>query len=503
MNPSLASLICSCGIAGLFYLDRDKAIRTSKALWLPTIYLWIIGSRPVSVWLGIYEPGSGKTELDGSPTDAAIYGLLLVAAIVVLVLRSRQTQRFLAANWLILIYSFYCLISVAWSFHPDVAFKRWIKAFDDPAMCLVIITEPQPIEALKRLISRVGFILLPTSLLLIKYYGDLGRKYTPDGVLTNTGVTTNKNMLGVMLFIVSLYTLWRVISLLRARNQPGRGRHLLAQGTLLAFGVALLAMADSKTSIACFILGGGLVVATGLRAIRSRPGRVHALCLGVFLVGGLTMFLGGESGVTQAMGRKPDLSGRTDIWGALIAAAPDPIFGAGFESFWISPSVVKFQQTLKSEGWAHPEQLNEAHDGYLEVYMNLGLVGVALISLVLVSGYRYAIRAFRRSPSLGGLLIAYVVVAVFYSITEAGFRLLFYPWIFLLLTVFAASGVAFGLFDEGASIIPISRGNSAASGPAGRDLKRERSRLYSLADGDRIRPLPIFMPAVFGLSARL
>ena len=43
MNPTLALLICACGIAGLFYLDRDKTIRTSKALWLPVVYLWILG----------------------------------------------------------------------------------------------------------------------------------------------------------------------------------------------------------------------------------------------------------------------------------------------------------------------------------------------------------------------------------------------------------------------------------------------------------------------------
>ena len=108
----------------------------------------------------------------------------------------------------------------------------------------------------------------------------------------NTGVTTNKNLLGVMVLVISLGTLWRVITLLRAKGQPNRGRHLFAQGTLLAFGVVLLQMADSSTSIACFILGGGLILATGMRAIRSRPARVHVLCLVIFLTGGLTLLFG-------------------------------------------------------------------------------------------------------------------------------------------------------------------------------------------------------------------
>ena len=50
MNPLLASLICACGVGGLFYLDRDKTVRTSWALWLPTLWIGIVGSRAVSAW---------------------------------------------------------------------------------------------------------------------------------------------------------------------------------------------------------------------------------------------------------------------------------------------------------------------------------------------------------------------------------------------------------------------------------------------------------------------
>ncbi len=65
-------------------------------------------------------------------------------------------------------------------------------------MVLIVITDPRPFAAFKRLISRVGFVLLPTSLLLIKYFEDLGRGYSPIGETENTGVTTNKNILGVV-----------------------------------------------------------------------------------------------------------------------------------------------------------------------------------------------------------------------------------------------------------------------------------------------------------------
>jgi O-antigen ligase len=346
------------------------------------------------------------------------------------------------ANWPILIYFFYCLISVVWSYHPDIAFKRWTKAIGDLAMVLIITTDGQPISALRRLISRLGFLLLPTSVLFIKYFGDLGRGYTPDGEPMNTGVTTNKNSLGLLVFVISLCTLWRVIALWRAKGQPDRGRHLLAQGTLLAFGVVLLKMADSSTSTACFILGAGIILGTGLRAIRSRPARVHALCAAIFLASGLTFLLGGGGGVAHALGRKSNLSGRTEIWAAVIPAAPNAIVGAGFESFWISPSVLIFQRSMSALGFWYPEGLNEAHNGYIEVYLELGWVGVTLIALILISGYKRAVAAFRRNPSIGVLMLAYIIAAAVYSITEAGFRMLDPIWIFLLLAIVSAGGVA-------------------------------------------------------------
>src|SRR5262249_46653515 len=150
---------------------------------------------------------------------------------------------------------------------------------------------------------------------------------------TNTGVSTNKNSLGLIVFIISLGALWNVRTLLLDKRAPNRSRRLIAQGALLSFGIVLLQMAHCATAVACFFIGGGVMLATGLRAIRKRPARVHALCLGIILVGGGALLFGGESIVTGALGKRADL-GRTDIWKASIAAADNPIFGTGFESFW-------------------------------------------------------------------------------------------------------------------------------------------------------------------------
>jgi O-antigen ligase len=161
----------------------------------------------------------------------------------------------------------------------------------------------------------------------------------------------------------------------------------------------------------------------------------------------------------------------------VISAAPNPILGAGFESFWISPAVQNFQQ--KMIGFWHPENLNEAHDGYIEVYLNLGWIGVCLISLVLIDGYRRAVAAFRLNPSVGGLMLAYIIAAVVYSITEAGFRMLDPIWIFLLLAVVSSSGVTAGLFGGKAPKILGSRGGATRRTPLTDKLSPERATVYS------------------------
>jgi O-antigen ligase len=80
----------------------------------------------------------------------------------------------------------------------------------------------------------------------------------------------------------------------------------------------------------------------------------------------------------------------------------------------------------------HP---NQAHNGYLEVFLNLGWMGVALLGFLIVWGYWQVIGAFRRDQEAGRLRLAYFVVALVYNLTEAAFQVLHPVWIAFLLAV--------------------------------------------------------------------
>src|SRR5207244_549279 len=98
---------------------------------------------------------------------------------------------------------------------------------------------------------------------------------------------------------------------------------------------------------------------------------------------------------------------RTELWQQLLLIPVDPLFGTGFDSFWLGERA----KSLWRQHWWHP---NQAHNGYLEIYLNLGWVGISLLAFLMASGYRNVVDSLRRDPEAGRLKLAYFVVAVLY-----------------------------------------------------------------------------------------
>jgi O-antigen ligase len=303
-------------------------------------------------------------------------------------------------------------------------------------MILVVLTDDDPSAAVKRFLTRTGFMLIPLSVLLVKYYPDLGRGYnrwtwTP----YYTGVATGKNGLGYVCMLFGLASLWRILETFREDESEGRVRSLIVHGIVLAMALWLFRLADSVTSFACFLIGTVLIVATSPGRIRRRAASVHLVMamLVLFLIFGY--FISGGTGLVQAMGRDPTLTGRTALWDDILRMRVDPLFGAGFESFWLGTRIDK----LWAVYWWHPSQ---AHNGYLEVFLNLGWTGVCLLAGVIVTGYRNVVRRFAGDPGTARLALAYFVIALLYNLTEAAFKLIHPVWVVFLLAVCAMPALA-------------------------------------------------------------
>ena len=423
----IATLVCALGILGLFLLNRERKTRSSWALLLPFFWLLIAGSRNVGEWLESGNPTSGDVYVEGNALDRNLLTVVIAAGVVVLFQRREKIGMFLRANWPLLIYFFYCGVSLLWSDYPFVGFKRWIRAWGDVVMVLIVLTERDWLASRRRLYAWTAFVLIPASILLIRYYPELGRAYGLDGTLFWTGVGKNKNELGLICLVFGLPSVARLIDIYKGREGPGKTRALIAHVAIVVMTMYLLHVANSATSLACLGLGVGILLLTSWRPVIRRPALIHVIVASMLLFTFSSLFLNIGSGVVENLGRNSTLTGRTELWAHALKLVENPVFGAGYESFWVGSRLEQMR--------AFAMGVNQAHNGYLEIYLNLGWVGVTLLALVIVTGYRNVVAAFRRDPGPARLMLAYFVVAMAYNFTEGAFKFRNPVWISFLLAI--------------------------------------------------------------------
>jgi hypothetical protein len=131
--------------------------------------------------------------------------------------------------------------------------------------------------------------------------------------------------------------------------------------------------------------------------------------------------------MVSAVGRDATITGRTDIWRMTITLTPNRLLGAGFESFWLGDRLAAMWKVY----YNHP---NQAHNGYLEVFLNLGWVGVLLLACILIGGYVRILRAIRERQTASELRLAFFIAATIYNLSEAGFKMMHPMWLVLLLS---------------------------------------------------------------------
>jgi exopolysaccharide production protein ExoQ len=429
MPPLIATAIFVVGILGLFVCDRDPKVRTSKALWIAVCWMLLAGSRTVTEWFTPNAPRHTLVQfVEGNSVERNILIGIIAIGIIVLLVRARRTLALLRMNTPLVLFLCYGAASILWSDYPDIAFKRWIKALGDLVIVTIVVTDPSPAFAVRRLLARASFILVPASVLIIKYFPALGHTYGLwDGRRHVIGVAEDKNMLGLTCLVLGIGAAWRVLHALRQRNR----RHLVVHGPILLMVLWLFSKANSVTSMACFAMAIAIMIITTSPTLGRRPLLVHSAVFGLLSFAGAVLFLNVGAALVESLGRDPTITGRTALWQQLVGMNPNVLFGAGFESFWLGPRIRRLWEIFAWEP-------NEGHNGYLEVFLNLGLVGVTLLTVVIATGYRNAIGLLRRDPEEGSLRLAYFVVGLSYSFTEAGFRIMNPVWIMFVLGATAA-----------------------------------------------------------------
>lgn len=436
MPPFLALFCWAVMLVTVLHFEPVLTARPSRALWVPVIWLFFLGSRSPSQWFGEQVTASAAAFEDGNPLNRITTVVLLLLALGILVSRSFDWRKFLSLNLALTAFVGFALISFCWSDFPLVALKRWVRDFGSYMVMLVILTDRRPTDAVRIVLRRLSYLLVPLSIVFNKYYPGLSKQYDPfSGFGYYIGVATSKNMLGLLCLISGLFFFWDTAIRWEDRRLRRTRRILLLNGAFFAMTLWLLYTAKSTTSSICLILGCLAIAAAYSKVFRRRPGLLKGLIPVAFLVYLLlSLGLGMRGSLAEAVGKDPTLTDRTKIWGFLLGMHTNPIIGVGYQSFWVGPRLQWFWQNA---GLGH---LNEAHNGYLEVYLQLGLIGVVLLAIFLVSSYRRACRRLNSDFNLAVFGMAIWMVVLFYNLSEAAYEAGLLYTIFLLGILAVPSG---------------------------------------------------------------
>ncbi len=331
MPSSLALLLWFVCVVLLLRFDPARDLRTSLVLWVPLVWMFIVATRLPSQWLGGGQIETVSQALEeGNSLDRAVF------------------------------VSLYLVI-------------------------LLVVSDPHPIEALRTLLRRLCFLFVPLSILLVKYFPYIGKQYEFwSGNSMFVGAATSKNMLGVACLVSGIYLFWDTLSRWPKRREGRAKPAILVNLVLFAMTLYLLNLSNSATSKVCLALGCLVVAASNLRLIKRHPGILKVsipIVLCTYMILQFGFGINGE--IAGMVGRNANLTGRTDLWKLLLSMHTNAALGTGYESFWLGPRLAFVWQSFTSG-------INEAHNGYLEVYINLGFKPVSHCQL----------SQYRQSPQL-------------------------------------------------------------------------------------------------------
>jgi O-antigen ligase len=413
MPPEIPLFLCILFIFILFRIELKEESKLFSALWVPLIWMMVCASRSFSYW--IYPElliATGKRDyLAGNATDRAFLTALIFLGLYILSKRKIEWQKVLRSNTWIFALFIYMGLSIFWSDYKSVSFKRWIRNIGDLIMVMIVLTEPDPLEAIKRLFRRSAIVLIPLSVLFIKYFRKLGVKYDPQGYEMWVGVTLHKNSLGALAMITMIFCIWNII-ITRGWKEKSKEFYINIGLIIMSLWLLIGSTNKSKTSIGVFIIG--LILLTLFYVLKYNVKYSEAYILfGAFLF--LSLYETLIPLIVTASGGDLTLTGRTYLWKDLIKIGSRHEFlGAGYGSFWIG--------NLSNNLWLkYIWRPRSAHSGYVDIYVELGLVGVFILIGMIMNVYRKIKKSCLSDMKMGGLRMTFLFIILVYNITESSF----------------------------------------------------------------------------------
>lgn len=430
MHPTIALIVCLPFIVILWRVAEVDRPPLTRGSWLALFWLLILSSRPLSYWLGISSSsGDSDSNVEGNPFELTILLLQFITAVVIVQKRNQSWLSVLRDNPGITAFYIFLFATVTWSPFPFATFKRCVKDMGALTIVLLILTEPSYFQAIKALLCRCAYVLFPISIIFIKYFPELGRVYSNSGGLQITGVCSQKNTLGEIVLLFGLALVSDLTTSKTEWNAKANRKAIIAKIFTLLMGLWLLYTSDSKTATVCLMIGSFIILSPRIPVLRSNPRLLVAMIfIGAPILYILDDTLKISATLFELLGRDATLTNRTEIWAAISQLKPDPWIGSSYLSFWDINSQIALGQYWVS--------LKTAHNGYIEIFLDGGVLGLTFLALMLINVGRRATRMFLSGSGIGRLTFAIFLVMLIYNISESMYARRSPLWfVFLLFSV--------------------------------------------------------------------
>lgn len=379
----------------------------------------------------IGSSGSDDALSDSNPASLLSALAIYAVALVILVRRPLQMLDTIKSNPLLVAVFALPVLSIAWSVDPGTTFRRAAALVMTGVFCIYIAQRLSPEDFVRRLLLAlfVGGVLS-----LLYTIADPQQAIEHSAINTGSwkGVYGHKAILGRIAAIavtVSVYV--------RPRY---RWERPMRWATIAIF---LFLSIKSQSRASWLMMMGGfafmfLIAILRNKRLSSGVKLAIALSLGFVVIAGAAASF---DFIIAQMGRDDTFSGRTSLWtGAIaVAKASHPILGAGYRAFWTDAGAGGVREYVMD--WARLP--THAHNGYLDVWLDLGIPGIIVFGLfVLVTVFRLARRVLREpgEPAWAAFSIFFFVFLLNnFSVTVA-FKHTDIAWIFAVLACLYTHG---------------------------------------------------------------
>ena len=307
-------------------------------------------------------------------------------------------------NPLLILAILWCGLSYLWSIEPDVTLRRSVALLMTTLFGLVLAARYDWNE----LVGRLALVFLFTALISLVLAVLVPRLGVMQEIHHGAwrGAWLEKNSFGVRM-AMGLALMMSAFAM-----QPKRWWLWVPAG-ILCFGLVVMTTSKAALLAAMVALVGFLIIRVFRRFPILRIPVMYSVVVGLGVIGFLLTFM--PDMMFDLIGKERTLTGRTDIWQALVLAIKEKqLLGYGYGAFWHDTNGPSYWVRFSLE-WGVPT----AHNGWIETWLSVGVVAVILFAIIYVITVLLALDRLYRGGVENYWVILSTVLFLMISLSES------------------------------------------------------------------------------------